>query len=162
MINYTAKFSPETYAWLQQSATALNASIDTVIEALVRRESQEKSHPVASSTVNASLGKDLALVNGNHNDSLSAELDNELTQLAFLTEEELWQAAKTTLSNSDHERMEQLLFRQQSVGLESDELAEAQSLAERYDRAMLIRAKAAVLLQERGFDISALNPDSAS
>ncbi len=54
--------------------------------------------------------------------------------------------------------MEALLEKQQSVGLNSDELVEAEMLADRYEHTVLIRAKAAVLLKERGHDITRLGP----
>ncbi|HRW09816.1 MAG TPA: hypothetical protein P5121_32165 [Caldilineaceae bacterium] len=82
--------------------------------------------------------------------------------MTFLTDEELWQAARTKLSPTDHAHMETLLDKQQATGLEADEMAEAEMLADRYERTVLIRAKAAVLLKERGHDITSLGPtDSA-
>jgi hypothetical protein len=55
--------------------------------------------------------------------------------------------------------METLLRKQQATDLRPDEVTEAEMLADRFDRALLIRAKAAVLLKERGQDISSLGPD---
>ena len=92
---------------------------------------------------------------------MPTELTDELDQFAFLTDDESWQAAQTRLPTDDHRRMEALLTKQQRTGLTYDELAEAESLADRYERVVLIRAKAAVLLQERGCDISNLGPSMA-
>lgn len=82
-----------------------------------------------------------------------------LEQLRFLTDTELWNAARMRLQSDQQVRMDYLLNRQQSVGLSDTEIAEAETLAAQYDRKMLVRAKAAVLLKERGHDISSLGPD---
>lgn len=83
----------------------------------------------------------------------------ELEQLASLTDVALWNAARTRLREEEQERMGILLRQQQSTGLSSAEMAEAETLAAQYDRTMLVRAKAAVLLKGRGHDISSLGPD---
>ena len=93
--------------------------------------------------------------------SLEPELENELTQLAFLTDDELWRAAHKTLSTEDSARMQELISRLQSGGLSTEQKIEAEMLAERHDRSMLIRSQSALLLRQRGFDISELGPDTS-
>lgn len=51
------------------------------------------------------------------------------------------------------------IVQQQAIGLQPDELTEAEMLVDRYDRTLLVRAKAAVLLKERCYDIASLGPD---
>jgi hypothetical protein len=89
-------------------------------------------------------------------DDLPADLAHEIKQLAFLTEDELWQAARTTLTANDSKRMQELIEKRQHEGLSPDENLEIEQLAYRYDQTMLVRAQAAALLKERGQDISSL------
>lgn len=91
-------------------------------------------------------------------DALPAEITDDLDQLSFLTDAELWQAAQTMLPPRDAERMQALMFKRQREGLTSAEEREAQRLARRADRTMLVRGQAAVLLAERGCDVSGLRP----
>jgi hypothetical protein len=91
-------------------------------------------------------------------DDLPDELANELAQLALLDDHELWQAAQTQLSAEEAAQMQRLVWKQQRDGLTRSEQKQAKSLLQRCNRTMLVRAKAAVLLKERGFDISVLHP----
>lgn len=89
-------------------------------------------------------------------DDLPADIADDMAQLAFLTDDELWHAARTTLPTSEAERMQALLQKRQREGLTPQEEEEANHLAYHYDRTMLVRAQAAALLKERGRDISNL------
>lgn len=88
---------------------------------------------------------------------LPSELTEELEQLALLSDAELWQAARTKLGEEEAAQMQTLVWKQQRDGLTKREQSKAENLLQRYNRTMLVRAKAAVLLKERGFDISSLN-----
>lgn len=88
--------------------------------------------------------------------SLPLPLAEELAQLAFLDDTHLWQAARQVAAMEKNERMQQLVLKQQAEGLTAAEAAEAQQLQHYAHRLMMIRAEAAVLLQQRGFDITAL------
>lgn len=85
-------------------------------------------------------------------DDLPTDLAGELAQLALLNDAELKQAARTTLSAGETDRMQNLLQKQQREGLTSQEAEEAKRLAQLYDRTILIRAQAAALLKKRGHD----------
>ena len=87
---------------------------------------------------------------------LPQPLAEELAQLAFLDDTHLWQVARQVASREKNERMQQLVLKQQAEGLTADEAAEAQHLQHYAHRLMMIRAEAAVLLQQRGFDIKSL------
>lgn len=91
-------------------------------------------------------------------DDLSSELVDALEQLDLLSDRELWQAAQTQLGAEETEQMQTLVWKQQRDGLTKREQTKAEKLVQRYNRTMLVRAKAAVLLKTRGFDISSLNP----
>lgn len=94
-------------------------------------------------------------------DDLSSKLANELAQLELFNDSDLWQVAQTTLSKEEAAQMQTLVCKQQRDGLTVSEKMQAKRLLQRYNRTMLVRAKAAVLLKERGFDISALNSPHA-
>ena len=89
-------------------------------------------------------------------DTLPTEIADEMGQLVFLTDHELWQAARVTMTSVENRRMQALLLKQQLEGLSPEEETEAERLAQRHERVMLIRAQAAALLKERGQDVSDL------
>ena len=89
-------------------------------------------------------------------DDLPAGIDGELEQLAFLTDEELWRAAQSRLAASENQRMQALILKRQRDNLSQREQSEAERLVQRSNRIMLVRAQAAVLLRDRGYDVSVL------
>lgn len=93
-------------------------------------------------------------------DNLAVELPptlaEELAQLPFLDNDHLWQAARQVAPAEKNKRMQALVLKQQAEGLTPTEQEEAQQLQFYAHRLMLIRAEAAVLLQQRGFNISTL------
>ena len=95
-------------------------------------------------------------------DDLPLDIAGDLAQLTFLTDAELWQAAQTTLPSKDSERMQALMFKRQRDELTAAEEREAQRLAHRADRTMLVRSQAAALLKDRGHDVSKLKPAKAA
>ena len=84
-----------------------------------------------------------------------ADNDNEaqLAQLAFLSDEELEQIARTRLSEKERGRMETLSAKQRGQGLTATEQNEVDALLNRYDWLILLRAEATRLLKERGRDV---------
>ena len=95
-------------------------------------------------------------------DDLSSDIASDLAQMAFMTDAELWQAAQTELPLQDSAKMQALMFKRQREGLTTAEEREAKRLAHRADRTMLVRSRAAVLLLDRGHDISSLRPAKAA
>ena len=89
-------------------------------------------------------------------DDLPAGIDGELEQLAFLTDEELWRAVQSRLAASENQRMQALILKRQRDNLSQREQSEAERLVQRSNRIMLVRAQAAVLLRDRGYDVSVL------
>ncbi len=89
-------------------------------------------------------------------DDLPSDIVDEMAQLTFLTDAELQQAAKITVTAQEAERMETLLVKLQREGLTTAEQEEANQLLHRSDQIMLVRAQAMLLLTERGLDISTL------
>jgi uncharacterized protein YnzC (UPF0291/DUF896 family) len=77
-----------------------------------------------------------------------------LAQMAYLNDAALWQAARATMLAEQRERLEALHQKQQREGLTPDEQAEEQALLRLYRETVLVRAQAAVLLKQRGYDVS--------
>ena len=80
----------------------------------------------------------------------------EQAQLSPFMDDELWQAARNTVPADKAARMQELVEKQQLEGLTEAEKAEAELLSHFFNRVMLVRAKAAALLQERGYDVDSL------
>lgn len=87
-----------------------------------------------------------------------AELPDELAmaveQLHFLDDEALVRAARRHLHRQAARRLEALHLQRQREGLDQAESQEAEQLVRQYERAMLIRAHAVLLLKERGHNIA--------
>lgn len=87
-------------------------------------------------------------------DDLPAELVDEMSALTLLNDTALWQVAQRTLSEKEQAELDTLLD-EKGRGELSDEAQQrlARLLAE-YELMVLARAQAAVLLQQRGYDVS--------
>ena len=87
-------------------------------------------------------------------DSPVRPLRSALAQLAYLNDAALWQVARSTMSIAQRERLEDLHLKQQREGLTNQEKKEERALLALYQETILIRAQAAVLLKQRGYDVS--------
>ena len=87
---------------------------------------------------------------------LVADISDRLNQLALLTDEELWSAATSQSSDDDNDLMQELLEKQQRQGLTPEESEQVQVLSNHFNHIMMVRAKSASLLAERGHDVSKL------
>ena len=81
-------------------------------------------------------------------------LRTALAQMAYLNDAALWQAARATMTAEQRERLEALHDKQQRAELTAEEQAEEQALLALYRETLLVRAQAAVLLKQRGYDVS--------
>jgi plasmid stability protein len=77
-------------------------------------------------------------------DDLAAAVD----QLTFLNDAALVRAAQSRLSRRAARRLESLHFKRQRDGLDAGEPQELEGLVRQYERTMLIRAHAALLLKQ--------------
>lgn len=77
-----------------------------------------------------------------------------LAQMAYLNDAALWQAARATMAPEQRARLEELHDKQQRSGLDTAEHAEEQALLDLYHETLLVRAQAAVLLKQRGYDVA--------
>jgi hypothetical protein len=81
-------------------------------------------------------------------------LRTALAQMAYLNDAALWQAGRATMTAEQQERLEALHDKQQREGLTAEEQAEEQALLSLYRETLLVRGQAAVLLKQRGYDVS--------
>jgi hypothetical protein len=86
----------------------------------------------------------------------SPALRNDLAQMTYLNDAALWQAARATMPADQRARMEELHTRQKESKLKKVEQVEEQALLQLYRETVLVRAQAAVLLKQRGYDVSDL------
>jgi hypothetical protein len=84
----------------------------------------------------------------------SEKMRSELAQMAYLNDAALWQAARSTMTAGQRERLQCLHDKQRREALTSEERTEEQSLLALYRETLLIRARAAVILQLRGYNVS--------
>jgi len=121
---------PETiYEKIRQAAERIQRPVDEImVEAVVA------AAPVAETT--------------------TPKMQSVLAHLAYLNDGALWQAARSTMTIAQRERLEALHDKQQQQPLASEEQAEERALLALYHETILIRAQAAVLLKQRGYNIS--------
>ncbi len=87
-------------------------------------------------------------------DDLPAALANDVSNLALLNDAALWRAARRTWSASEQEQLDELLYRKEAGNLDKKGQRALDHLLAEYDRLMLIRAQAALLLKQRGYDVT--------
>ena len=129
--NVTIRMSDQLYHQVEQRAGRMQRSVEEEVVAVV-----EDALPVL--------------------DFLLADIADELGQMVFLTDSELWHAAQTVITAGENRRMQALVLKRQREGLSPEEEIEAEQLTMRQERVMLLRARAAALLRERGQDVSTL------
>ena len=86
--------------------------------------------------------------------ALPADVEMELALFTGLSDDVLWLLARSTLPVSEREELANLNDLAQQRTLTTLEQARQQALLDSYDRAMVRRAQAALLLRQRGYDIS--------
>ncbi len=89
-------------------------------------------------------------------DELPPDLAEAISPLALLDDEALWRATRSHLPAEAASQMEDLHLKRQREGLSEAEQQTLTGLVRQYERAMLVRAQAAALLKQRGYDVSEL------
>lgn len=89
-------------------------------------------------------------------EALPDDMSEELASLSLLNDEALWDAARHGLPDETANHLEVLHLKRQREGLNDDEKQVLPALVREYERMMLRRAHAALLLKERGYDVGAL------
>ena len=83
-----------------------------------------------------------------------AQLRSDLAQMAFLNDAVLWQAARSSLTSSQHQELEWLHHKQQNEPLTETEKVKLENLETLYRDTILVRAQAVALLKQRNYDVS--------
>jgi plasmid stability protein len=138
---------------------SVTVNLPTSIYERVRRQAMDKNRSVedeltAVVETAVSLGDEWA--------GIPPDLAEEAAQLALLNDEHLWRVARMSISAEKSDRMQALTWKLQSEGLTEAEQQETQLLQRLAHRVMLLRAEAAILLRERGFDLSSLRQPPAT
>jgi plasmid stability protein len=90
-------------------------------------------------------------------DQIPRDIQQSVDDLAHLDEAALWKTARNShLTQEQSEAIEELLFKQQREGLTVEEKAQLEQLRHEHDKALLVRARAIGLLQDRGQDVKQL------
>lgn len=87
-------------------------------------------------------------------DDLPDEMVLDMAALALLNDRALWRVARQTMAEVDYQRMDQLLAEKNQGKLKDFRQLELDRYLAEYQRIVLRRAHAAVLLQQRGYDLS--------
>jgi hypothetical protein len=87
-------------------------------------------------------------------DEVPAATSFALAQMVHLNDAALWQAARTTLTPEQRERLQELHDLEDVRSLSPDERREEQALLDLYHETLQVRAQAARLLGQRGYDLS--------
>lgn len=125
----TITLSEQTYQRVQKRANQRTRSVADALEQVVE------------ATLSNTTAEEAAL----------SEIDSELEQLAFLDNDQLWQAARLTVPVEKSDKAERMLQKYKQEGLIESEQEELAHLQQFEHRIMLVCAEAAILLQERGF-----------
>jgi hypothetical protein len=90
-------------------------------------------------------------------DQLSRDIQQAIDDLTHLDEAALWKIARNShLTQEQSEAIEELLFKQQREELTVEEKVQLEQLRHEHDKALLVRARAIGLLQDRGQDVKPL------
>lgn len=87
-------------------------------------------------------------------DDLPDDMVMDLATLALLNDRALWRVARQALPEEHYDRMDELLALKNQKALTSAPQQELGGYLAEYDQIVLQRTHAAVLLQQRGYDLS--------
>ena len=130
------------------SVQAITLHLPATTYKLTKRDSEQRQRPVNDVLSDAITAVAPVIY------TAPQSLRSALAQIAHLNDAALWQMARTTMHPEQAARLEALHHKQQRTGLTADERAEEDVLLTLYRETILIRAQAAVLLQQRGYDVS--------
>ncbi len=89
-------------------------------------------------------------------EQLPADLAEAVQGLTVLDDSALWRAARSHLPFDKVSHLEALHIKRQAGGLSGTETETLRVLVKEYERVMLVRAQAALILKQRGYDVADL------
>lgn len=87
-------------------------------------------------------------------DDLPDDMVMDMATLALLNDRALWRVARQTMPEEQYERMDELLALKNQGTLTAEQQQELDTYLALYERIVLQRAHAAVLLKQRDYDLS--------
>ena len=117
----------------------------------LQRQAAEARRSIAAEVVQV-----LAMAVPVMDNHVPTDLEKELAHLETLDDASLWKIARPRFPTRTAKRMQALQFKRQREGLSDDERQLEAVLAQEYDRRMLVRSKALLLLKQRGHDVTEL------
>lgn len=121
----------------------------SLYERLVRR-SERTRRPVEVELLEA------ATTGVDFDEQLPADLSEAVQGLVVLDDAALWRAARNRLAAEKAARLEALHIKRQAGGISNAEAETLRVLLREYERIMLVRAQAALILNQRGYDVAEL------
>ena len=86
--------------------------------------------------------------------TLPQDIEAELAAFTNLSDAVLWLLARSTLTEAEQQELATLNSQAEQRALTQEEQTQQQALIDAYDRVMVRRAQAALLLKSRGYDLS--------
>lgn len=144
-----------------EEAIAVTVSIPKQLYNRLQQQAIQKQHSLEDELLEIAANIKLTASNGSEKtpekESISAELRTEISAMANFSDKALWKAARSRLPAKEANRIRDLNYKHQKVGyLSTEEIQEQAELMHHYDRSMLVRAHATVLLKQRGHDVEVL------
>ncbi len=144
-----------------EEAIAVTVSVPKQLYNRLQQQALQKQHSLEDELLEIATTTEFTTGNGSgkmqEKDNISPELRTEINAMANFSDKALWKAARSRLPIKEANRIRDLNYIHQKVGyLSPEEIQEQTELMHRYDRSMLVRAHAAVLLKQRGHNIDVL------
>ncbi len=133
----TLSIPEDIYVMLKRRAEQTQRSVEAELLEVVAKEL-----PTATTTIEGSAAP--------------VELKAELDAMVQLNDKALWKAARSHLSAKDATKLEALHRKRHDKSLTHAEVQTKDELLRQYNYYMRVRARAAVLLKQRGYDVSVL------
>lgn len=129
----------------------MTLSVTIELPSFVQQQMERRAQAEARSV--ADLIRELVLQNWQTSPRLPDDVETELAALPNLSDEALWVLARTTLTAGEQSTLATLNDKAKTSKLTSAEEARLTTLLDLYDRALVRRAQAAVILQQRGHNL---------
>lgn len=134
----------------QAMSTAITFELPQAAFEQLRSAAHRQNRPMAE------VVKDIVLREIPALPALPADIETELASFAQLSDDVLWIIARGTLTPQQQRSLANLNDKAQRHPLTQAEQKQQQQLIDAYDRTMVRRAEAALLLKQRGYDLSDL------
>jgi hypothetical protein len=132
----------------QTMSTAITFELPPAVFEQLRSTAHRQNRPVAD------VVKDIVLREIPVLPALPADVETELASFAQLSDDVLWIIARSTLTTQQQRKLANLNDKAQRRPLTQAEQGQQQQLIDAYDRTLVRRAEAALLLSQRGYDLS--------